>query len=55
MLSTIDEDALYPESDFEIQCRKNPVESIFQCTIKDLEEYVAQGDFKAWFYGYLPS
>jgi hypothetical protein len=48
MLSTIDEDALYPESDFEIQRRKNPVESIFQCTIKDLEEYVAQEDFKAW-------
>jgi hypothetical protein len=48
MLSEIDEDALYPIADFEIQCRKNPVESIFQCTIKDLEEYVAREEFKPW-------
>jgi hypothetical protein len=48
MLPSIDEDALYPKSDFDIQCRKNPVESIFQCTIKDLEEYVAQEDFNPW-------
>lgn len=48
MLSSIDENALYPEADFAIQCRKNPVESIFPCTIKDLEEYVAHEDFKPW-------
>jgi hypothetical protein len=48
MISSIDEDALYPETDFAIQCRKNPVESIFPCTIKDLEEYASQEDFKPW-------
>ena len=47
-LACIDEAALYPTSDFEEECRKNPVESIFQCTIKDLEEYVARDDFKPW-------
>ena len=47
-LAAIDEDALYPTSDFEEECRKNPVESIFQCTTKDLEDYVARDDFKPW-------
>ena len=47
-LSSIDEDALYPEPDFEAERRKNPVESIFRCTIKDLEEYVSQENFKPW-------
>lgn len=45
-LSSIDEDALYPEPDFEAERRKSPVESIFRCTIKDLEEYVSQENFK---------
>jgi hypothetical protein len=48
VLSSINEDALYPGSDFEIEGRKNPVESIFQCKIKDLKEYVAREDFKPW-------
>jgi hypothetical protein len=47
-LSSIDEDVLYPEPDFEAERRTNPVGSIFQCTIKDLEEYVAQENFKPW-------
>jgi hypothetical protein len=46
-LSSLDEDALYPEPDFEAERRKNPVESIFRCTIKDLEEYVSQENFKS--------
>lgn len=48
MLASIDEDSLYPESEFAIEWRKNPVESIVQCTIKDLEEYVSREDFKSW-------
>ena len=47
-LASIEEDVLYPTSDFEEECRKNPVESIFQCTTKDLEEYIARDDFKPW-------
>jgi Restriction endonuclease len=48
MLASIDEDALYPQSDLEVESRKNPVESIYQCTIKDLEEYATREDFKPW-------
>jgi hypothetical protein len=48
MLSSINEDALYPEPDFEIEGRKNLVESIFKCKIKDLEEYVTRENFKPW-------
>ena len=48
MLGTVDEDALYPESAFEVEIRANPVESIFQCTTKDLEEYATRQDFKPW-------
>ena len=48
MLALIDEDALYPEPDIVAESRKNPVESIFQCTIKDIEEYTTREDFKPW-------
>lgn len=48
MLASVDEDSLYPPSDFELESRKNPVESIFQCGIEDLEEYAFRDDFKPW-------
>lgn len=48
MLACIDEDALYPSSDFEVESRKNPVESIYQCEIKDLEEYALREEFRPW-------
>ncbi len=47
-LSAIDEDALYPNSEWHEEARKNPVESIFTCTIEDLEEYVTREEFKPW-------
>lgn len=48
MLETVDEESLYPDSDFEVESRANPVESIFQCTTTDLEEYANRQDFKPW-------
>ena len=48
ILERIDEDAIYPPSGLEEERLKNPVESIFQCTIRDLEEYAVQENFKAW-------
>ena len=44
----LDINSLFPPPDWLREVRKNPVESIFRCTAKDLQEYCRRETFRPW-------
>jgi hypothetical protein len=44
----LDLDSLFPTPGWILEAKKNPVESIFRCTAKDLEDYCRSERFKPW-------
>jgi transcriptional regulator with XRE-family HTH domain len=44
----LDLDSLFPTPDWLLEVRKNPVESIFSCTAKDLQDYCRRETFRPW-------
>ena len=46
----LDPDSLFPTPEWVVEAKKNPVESIFRCTAKDLEEYCRGDRFNPWIF-----